>query len=183
MVRSIIKKGKNWGNIPFLDILLGDFDIKVFGSRVFSALWKDWKDIKPLLCFRSAIGRNPFFAITDGSLWWGVYLNDKPLALTQCCSAKSWNKKGISYINDIIVDNRMYSWAELSNKFDLPASQKKTYTLLAKAVGNWFPSKCISSCHNSEYIKWKDGTPIMNFSCKKIYNLMNDSDKNFNEVN
>ena len=67
----------------------------------------------------------------------------------------------------------MYSWAELSNKFDLPTSQKKTYTLLAKAVGNWFPGKCISSCHSSEYIKWKDGTPIMNFSCKKVYNLMN----------
>ena len=69
VVRSVIKQEKNWGNIPFLDILLGDFEIKVFGSRVFFALWKAWKDIKPLLCFRSAIGRNPFFAITDRSLW------------------------------------------------------------------------------------------------------------------
>ena len=57
----------------------------------------------------------------------------------------------------------MYSWAELSKKFDLPTSQKKTYTRLAKAMGNWFLSKCISSFHNAEYIK--DGTPIMNFSC------------------
>ena len=50
-------------------------------------------------------------------------------------------------------------------------------------MGNWFPGKCISSCHNSKYIKWKNGTPIMNFSCKQIYNMMNDSDKFFNEVN
>ena len=77
----------------------------------------------------------------------------------------------------------MYSWAELSNKFDLPVSQKKTYTLLAKVVGNWFPGKCISSHHNTKYIKWKDGTPIVNFSCKQIYNMMNDSDNFFNEVN
>ena len=82
--------------------------------------------------------------MVDRSLWWGVYLNEKRLALTQCCSAKSWNKKGISLIQDVIVNNQVGSWEDLKSKFNIPGTQKKTFTLVTKALGPFFLGKCLN---------------------------------------
>ena len=86
--RSIIKKGKQWDNIPFWDIIMGDFKMKVFGSKVVSSLWSTWTQVRELLSCRNATGGPPKFIVTDRSIWWGLYLNNKPLALTQIFFAK-----------------------------------------------------------------------------------------------
>lgn len=74
--------------VPLSDIFWGDFEVKVSGSKIFLTLWKAWCQVKPLLCSRTVVGKNLSYTILDRSIWWGVYLNDKPLALTQCCLAK-----------------------------------------------------------------------------------------------
>ena len=35
ILRSIIRKGKLWKDIPLLDIVFGDFNMKIFGSKIF----------------------------------------------------------------------------------------------------------------------------------------------------
>lgn len=132
--RSTIKKGKYWSNIPFWDLIMGDFKMKMFGSKVFTSLWSAWSQVRELISCRNATRGPPNYIVTGKSIWWGLYLNDKPLALTQSCSAKKWNEKGISLINDLMVNNGIGSWDEISRKFDIPNSQRKTYTLLTKVL-------------------------------------------------
>ena len=124
--RLFIKKGKQWDNIPFWDIIMGYFKMKVFGSKVFSSLWSTWTQMREFICCRNATGVPPNYIVTDISIWWGLYLNDKPLALTQSCSAKKWNEKGISLISDFMVNNKIGSWDDISKKFNIPNSQRKT---------------------------------------------------------
>lgn len=73
-------------------------------------------------------------AVADRSIWWGLYLNNKPLALTQSYSAKSWKNNGFSLIRDLFVDNRLGPCKEISVKIDIPTTQNKTYNLLLKAI-------------------------------------------------
>ena len=61
-------------------------------------------------------------------------MNDKFFTLTQSCSTKKWNEKGISLISDLMVNNRIGTWDEISRKSDIPNSQSKTYTLLNKSL-------------------------------------------------
>ena len=81
----------------------------------------------------------------DRSIWWGVEANGKPLALRQSCSAKNWNKYGISIVGDILVDNRLGLWNEIVGKFNIPNSQKKTYSIIVKVLGNVFLGHIMNS--------------------------------------
>ncbi|XP_057825619.1 uncharacterized protein LOC131037482 [Cryptomeria japonica] len=47
--RSVVKKGKTWTNIPLCDIVLGDYNMKVFGSSVFASLWKAWSQVSDVM--------------------------------------------------------------------------------------------------------------------------------------
>jgi hypothetical protein len=38
--RGIPRKAKSWKNIPFCDIIMGDFPITVQGSVIFKTIWK-----------------------------------------------------------------------------------------------------------------------------------------------
>ena len=40
--RAIVKKGKQWQNIPLVDLVFGDFEVKVAGTKVFQSIWKAW---------------------------------------------------------------------------------------------------------------------------------------------
>lgn len=169
--RSVIKKGKQWANIPFWDIILGDFKMKMFGSKVFTSLWFAWSQVREFISCRNATGGPPNYIVTDRSIWWGLYLNNKPLALTHSCSAKKWNEKAISLISDLMVINRIGSWDEISSKFDIPKSQRKTYTLLSKVICKEKVGKIMDSNTFIRNIKWNDGTSIGNTSIKQIYGM------------
>lgn len=125
--RSDIKKGKGWKDVPLWDKLMGTMNLSVFGSKVFQSIWKAWVRVRDLLLFRGASGGPPAYSVVDRSIWCGVEANNKPLALTQSCSAKNWVKYGISTVQDVLIDNRLGDWEELSNKYHIPSSQKKTF--------------------------------------------------------
>ena len=46
ILRSIIRKGKLWKDIPLLDIVFGDFNMKIFGSKIFQVFWKAWIQVR-----------------------------------------------------------------------------------------------------------------------------------------
>ena len=98
-------------------------------------------------------------------------LNDKPLSLIQSCSAKKWNEKGISLISDLMVNNRIGSWDEIFRKFDIPNSQRKTYTLLTKVLCKEKGGKFMDRNSFIKNVKWNDGTSIGNTSIKQIYDM------------
>ena len=52
--RSVINKGKQWDKIPFWDIIMGDFKMKVFGSKVFSSLWSAWTQVREFISYKNA---------------------------------------------------------------------------------------------------------------------------------
>lgn len=176
LVRSVIKKGKHWGNVPLIDIVLGDFEVRVAGLKFLQSIWKAWSQVRHLIYPRYAVGKNPYYySVKDISIWWGVYLNDKPLAVTQCCSTKIWNIKGISLLQDVIINNQMGSWEEIKRKFNFPNSQKKTYTLVSKALGSLFPGKSFNTHQFLEQVRCQDGKLLGEFSSRQIYKLLNRS--------
>ena len=111
------------------------------------------------------------FIVTNRSIWWGLYLNKKPLALTHSCFVKKWNEKGISLIRDLMVNERFGSWDEISKRFDIPKTQKKTYTLLEKVLCLEKGGKFIDRKYFIRNLKWNDGTNIDNTSIKQIYDM------------
>lgn len=86
---------------------MGSFEAKIFGSPIFASLWKEWTRVSHLLDHGEVIRHHPTYSILDRSTLLGLVLNDKPLYLTQCCSAKAkaWYSLGIVYVGDIMVNN------------------------------------------------------------------------------
>ena len=83
---------------------------------------------------RGVAGGPPHYLLKDISIWWGLSYNGKPLALTQSCSAKAWNLKGISLIQDIMDGGQLRECVDIKYRFNIPDSQKKTYTFIKKAM-------------------------------------------------
>ena len=54
--RLVIKNSKQWDNIPFWDIIMGGFKMKVFGSKVFSSLWFAWTQLREFIAYRNVMG-------------------------------------------------------------------------------------------------------------------------------
>ena len=91
--RGVPKKAKSWTNLPFCDLIIGNFPVMVQGSTVFRSIWKAWDHVRKFIT-------NMDFHCNDQlhgerSIWWNLHLNGKPLALTQGCSTRPWAKKGI----------------------------------------------------------------------------------------
>lgn len=107
-----------------------------------------------IVCSRGVVGRPPTLSVLDRSLWWWIIMNEKPLALTQSCSAKLWHAKGIAFTSDVLIEKILVTWEELQKKFGIPLSQKKTYTLIVKAVGNFFPGKILNIDSFLNQLKW-----------------------------
>ena len=59
---------------------MGDFKKKVFGSKVLTSFWSAWSQVRELISCRNATWGPPNYIVIDRSIWWGLYLNNKPLA-------------------------------------------------------------------------------------------------------
>ena len=42
ILKSVIRKGKDWKEILVIDIVLGQSKIRLFGSKIFQTFWKAW---------------------------------------------------------------------------------------------------------------------------------------------
>ena len=42
LLKSVIRKGKNWKDVPVIDIVLGEFKMRLFRSKKFQTFWKAW---------------------------------------------------------------------------------------------------------------------------------------------
>lgn len=122
--------------------------------------------MREFLFGRHAIGHSPTYAVIDRSLWLGVVLNQKPLALTQCCSARIWHSLSISSIGDLLICGRLGSWEELYSKYNIPPSHKKTYTLICKATGMSFSGKVMTSEQFIDQLKWVNDTSFHDINAK-----------------
>lgn len=62
-----------------------------------------------------------------------------------CALLRIWNSKGISLVQDVVLDNQMSFWDNIKRKFNIPNSQKKTFTIVSKALCSLFPSKSLNT--------------------------------------
>ena len=104
ILRSVIRKGKLWKDIPLLDIVFGDFNMKIFGSKKIQIFWKAWIQVRRYIPIRGAAGGPPHYLVKDRSIWWGLSYNGKHLALTQ-----SYFCQGLELKGDLF-DTRHYGW-------------------------------------------------------------------------
>ena len=82
LLKSIIRKGKNWNDLPVIDIVLGEFKMRLFGSKIFQTFWKAWIQVRKYIQVREATEGPPYFHVRDRSIWWGLSYTNKALALT-----------------------------------------------------------------------------------------------------
>ena len=75
-------------------------------------------------------------------------------------------------IQDVIVNNQVGSWEVLKGEFNIPSTQKKTFTLVTKALCPFFPGKCMNSNQFIGKLKWQDGKLLNEFSSKQIYSFL-----------
>ncbi|XP_059076368.1 uncharacterized protein LOC131875743 [Cryptomeria japonica] len=180
ILRGYPKKAKSWKNLPFADILFGKFTSIVHGSAVFKTIWKAWEDS------RHYITDNLFYTGNllhgERSIWWNLFLQGKPLALTQGCSAKIWNRLGISTFINLFENDCLIKWDELRIKYNLPAAHKKTYNMITRACTN-IPSICLIDSHRFINSKWPDGTVLCKTKAKNVYNTMNNNQEIIKHVN
>lgn len=127
-INMVVPKGsKSWKDLTFCDLVGGGFPISISGSPIFKSIWRVWEVVRSRIANSRAISNDLIYG--KRSIWWNLYHNLKPLALTQGCSAKMWANKGICCFKDIITNDCLISWDELSNKFELHASNRRTYNM------------------------------------------------------
>ena len=80
IARGVPKKAKSWTNLPFCDLLLGNFPVMVQGSMVFRSIWKAWDHVRKFITHKEFHSSNQLHG--ERSIWWNLHLNGKPLALT-----------------------------------------------------------------------------------------------------
>ncbi|XP_059072101.1 uncharacterized protein LOC131872684 [Cryptomeria japonica] len=174
LVRNNIERGfptkaKFWNNMPFNDLVIGNFPISVQGSEVFKSIWKAWNIVRPFIVNKGFHDDTQIYG--ERSIWWNLKLSGKPLALLQGCSAKHWASKGIISFIDIFEHDNLISWEELKNTFSLPNSQKKTYNMILKATQN-LPPACHVDSQRYLQCKWPDGTILSNIKANNIYKIL-----------
>ena len=42
LLKFVIRKGKNWKDVQVIDIVLHEFKMRLFGSKIFQNFWKAW---------------------------------------------------------------------------------------------------------------------------------------------
>ena len=114
---------------------------------------------------RGATGGPPHYLVKDRSIWWGLSYNGKPLALTQSCSAKAWNLKGISLIQDIMDGGQLREWEDIKYRFNILDLQ---YTLIKKEILSYNPKELLDANGFLKKIKWIDGNFLSEKTTKNI---------------
>ena len=122
ILRFIIMKGKLWKDIPLMDIVFGDFNMKIFGSKIFQVFWKAWIQVRQYIMMRGVVGGPPHYLVKDRYIWWGLSYNVEHFSLTQSCSAKAWNLERISLIQDTMDDGQLREWEDIKCRFNIPDS-------------------------------------------------------------
>ena len=97
--RGFPKQARSWKNLPLCDLIVGKFPVVVQGSPIFRSIWQAWEHVQKFITNRDFY--NDCHLHGEKSIWWNLSLNNKPLALYQGCSAKSWAKAGITRFADI----------------------------------------------------------------------------------
>lgn len=141
-IKMAVPQGsKTWKSLPFCDLVAGGFPVSVLGSLVFKSIWRACKVVRSKISNSRA--SNNDLICKERYIWWNLYHNSKPLALTRGCFAKRWASKGIYCFKDNINKDCLISWDELSNKFDLPASNRRTYNMICNTCHELqLPKKC-----------------------------------------
>ncbi|XP_059076776.1 uncharacterized protein LOC131876029 [Cryptomeria japonica] len=178
--RGYPKSAKFWKNLPLTDLICGEFPITVQGSAVFKSIWKAWNHVRQFITNIDFFDNKTLHG--ERSIWWNLKLGDKPLSLTQGCSAKYWANLGIKQFIDIFEMDRLILWDDLKSKFKLPDSHKKTYSMIVKASKN-IPFLCHVDSNSYLKIKWPDGIIISKLKAKNIYSVLNYNVDVINHVN
>ncbi|XP_059064555.1 uncharacterized protein LOC131856693 [Cryptomeria japonica] len=118
----------------------------------------------------------------ERSIWWNLKLGNKPLALTQGCSAKCWANLGIKQLIDIFENDRLIHWDELKSKFNLSDSHKRTYNMIVRASRS-IPNVCHVDSNSYQKIKWPGGIIISGLKSKNIYSIINDNNDIIKHIN
>ena len=42
LLKSVVRKGNNWKDVPVIDIVLGEFKMRLFGLKKIQNFWKAW---------------------------------------------------------------------------------------------------------------------------------------------
>lgn len=182
-IRLVVpKQAKGWKQLPFVDLIAGKFPISPARSSVFKTIWKAWEYARHLIANNGLVDNNNTIA-GEKSIWWNLLHNDKPQALIQRCSAKSWALKGIKTFNDIICDGALISWDILQQKYHIPRSNGRTYSMIKAACDRVDLSiPCVVREDRSSYT-WMNGPPLPRASTKLIYNCLLSNDDIFIHLN
>lgn len=78
--------------------------------------------------------------------------------------------------------NKLILWDDLKNKFKLPDSHKKTYSMIVKASKD-IPTLCHVNSNSYLKIKWPNGIIISKLKAKNIYSILNYNVDIINHIN
>ena len=166
--------------ITTLSFPIIDFPIIVQGTTVFKSIWKAWNHV------RQFIKNNQFFDDKtihgERSIWWNLKLGNKPLALTQGCSAKCWANLGIKHFIDVFENDRLIQWDELKFKFNLSDSHIKMYNMIVRANRN-IPTVCHVDSNSYLKIKCRGNIIISMLKAKNIYSIINSNNDIIRHIN
>ena len=167
--RGFPKKARSWKNLPFCDLIVGNFPVVVQGSAIFKSIWRAWEHVRLFITNKEFFNDN--YLHGERSIWWNLNINDKPLALYQGCSAKFWAKTGITQFADIFEHDTLIPWVDLKCRFNLPDSHKRTYNLILHAAKD-IPAICHVDSHRHLKCKWPDGIVLDKLKAKNIYRVI-----------
>lgn len=166
------KKSSSWKGLPLCDILARIFESKPSRSIVFNSIWNAWE------VMRGHISNNGITGM-DGEIygerliWWNLKHNDKPLSLLQGFSAKIWASRGINNFFGIIHIGQLLRWCDIIEKFHIPPSHHKTYSMLRDACSPFDLSKpCQSDSFRFLSFQWPDGSSLPNVKAKSVYDVL-----------
>lgn len=108
---GVPKAAKSWKSLPLSDLLARSFPISTEGSSVFKSIWRAWEIVR--INIANSWAHRDDIICGKRSIWWNLFHNGKPLALTQGCSTKNRANKGIFYFKDIFLNNDLISWDDL----------------------------------------------------------------------
>ncbi|XP_057873664.2 uncharacterized protein LOC131079670 [Cryptomeria japonica] len=180
IVRGFPKKARSWRNLPFCDLIVGNFLVNVQGSAIFRSIWRAWDHVRNFITNKDFHDAKHLYG--ERSIWWNLHQAGKPLALSKGCSARLWAKLGISQLADLFENDKLINWDELKNRFNTPDSQKKTYNMIVKATKD-LPSNCHVDSHRYLKCKWPDGVIMVNLKAKNIYRIIDHNENIINHIN